>query len=147
MVENLGKNVKISSALVYASGTADRNGAILDMSGWDGVLVIARIAAVAAGGTNSIKMQQDTAVGGGSMADLLGTGITIADDDDDQIFAIDLVKPRERYVRCVIDKDTSNAMAEDVTYIQYAGSKFPFAQNQADAVTFEQHTSPAEGTA
>ena len=48
-IGNLGKNVKISTALDYASGTADRNGATLDMAGWDGVLMIVKFVTIAAG--------------------------------------------------------------------------------------------------
>ena len=144
---NLGENVKVSSALDYASGTADRTGAILDMSGWEGVLMVVKLAAIAAGGTNSIKAQQDTDVAGGAMADLAGTKIVVADDDDNQIFVIDLYKPAERYVRLYVDKDTSNACAESAIYVQYNGRKAPFDNNQTDAVTYELHVSPAEGTA
>ncbi len=143
---NLGKNAKISSALDYASGSADRNGAILDMQGYEGVLMIVKFAAIAAGAVTSIKAQQDTASGGGTMADLAGTGISVAADDDNQIFVIDLYKPTERYVRLVIDKDAANATAESAIYVQYESRK-EANNNVTDAVTYELHVSPAEGTA
>ena len=80
-------------------------------------------------------------------ADLAGTGITVAADDDNQIFVLDIFQPAERYVRVVVDKDAANATAEDAIYIQYAGRTVPFDNNQTDAVTYELHVSPAEGTA
>jgi hypothetical protein len=144
---NLGKNVKISTALDYTSGSADRTGAILDMSGWDGVLMITKFATIAASATTSVKAQQDTDVAGGTMADLTGTAIAVTADDDNQIFVIDLYKPQERYVRLAIDKDATNATAEDAIYIQYRGRKAPVDNNVADKVTYELHVSPAEGTA
>ncbi len=144
---NLSKNVKITTALDYASGSADRTGAILDMSGYEGVLTIVKFAVIATGAVTKIKMQQDTAVAMGAAADLAGTGIDVADDDDNQVFAIDLYKPLERYVRLYVDKDATNATAESAVYIQYKNRKGAIDNNVTDAVTTETHVSPAEGTA
>lgn len=144
---NLGKNVKITKGLPYVSGTADRNGATLDMSGYDGLMLIWTFAAIASGAVTSVKVQQDSASGMGTAADLEGTGITVAADDDDQIFIQDIYKPLERYVRGVVDKDAANAAAEILTYIQYQGQKAPEVNTVADLVTYELHVSPAEGTA
>lgn len=141
----LSKDVKVSVGLAYATGTADRTGAILDMKGWDGVLMVFQFGTIAAGGTNSIKAQQDTAANMATAADLAGTAQTIADDYDGKIALIDLYQPRERYVRAVVDKDTTNACAETVTYIQYRGKQLP-ATHSAD-VASEVFVSPAEGTA
>ena len=124
----LSQNIKITVGLAYASGTADREGAVLDMAGWDGVLVVAQFGAIATGGTNSIKMQQGAAANMSDAADLTGTKITVADDDDSK------------------DKDTSNACAETVTYIQYKGLTQPVAAH-GTGVAGEAHQSPAEGTA
>lgn len=147
MIKNLSSEVKITTALDYAEANADRSGAVLDMSGWEGVLMVVKFAAIAGGAVTSIKAQQDTAVGMGGAADLLGTGITVADNDDDQIFIIDLVKPEERYVRLVIDKDAANNTAESAIYIQYGARVEPTTLTLADEVTYERHVSPIEGTA
>ena len=141
---NLSKHIKVTVALAYASGTASRNGAELDMSGWDGVLFIVTHATLATGAVGDIHMEQDTATGMGSAADLEGTKIAIADDDDDQIFCIDLYRPRERFVRGVVTKDASNAQAESAIYIQYRGAKLPVSK--AGFNEYELHVSPAEGT-
>lgn len=146
-LHSLWNDTKITTALDYASGTSDRNGAILDMSGYEGVLMIVKFATIAAGATTSIKAQQDTAAGGGTMADLAGTGITVANDDDNQIFCIDLKQPRERYVRVVVDKDGANAVAESAIYIQYGAHEVPVTNTVTDEVTGEFHVAPAEGTA
>ena len=146
-MENFSTDVKITTALDYTSGTAVRNGATLDMQGYESVMVAVHFATIAAGGTNSIKMQQDSASGMGTAADLLGTSQSVAVTDDDEIYWIDLVKPRERYVRLVMTKDTSNACAESAVYYQYGPKKLPVSNTVADAVTGEIHVSPAEGTA
>lgn len=138
---------KVLSALDYASGTADRTGAIMDMQGYEGIVAIVKCAAVHDSATYSIKMQQDTDSAGGTMADLEGTGITIAGTDDNQVFMIEVHRPRERYVRLYVDKDTSNACAESAVYVLYGPKEMPVSNTVADAVTSEVHASPAEGTA
>lgn len=141
----LSQVTKISSALAYASGTADRNGATLDMQHWDGVLILVRLGTVAAGAVTKVKAQQGAASDMSDAADLEGTSITIADTDDDGIKYIDLWQPQERYVRVVVDKDGTNACAESVTYIQYRGRMVP--ATHGSGVAGEAHLSPAEGTA
>jgi hypothetical protein len=147
---NLGYNAKVLTAITPTAGaanTTDINGTTLDMQGFDGVMVIVRMGTITANAVTSIKMQQDTDSGAGTMADLLGTSITVADDDDDQVFVIDLYKPRERYVRVVVDRGTQNAVVASAEYILYGPRNIPTTMNVTDAVTFEAHISPAEGTA
>ena len=143
---NLGKNVKITSALAYATGTASRNGAILDMEGYESAIALVKCATLAQGAVGDIHWEQDTDSAMNGAADLAGTAIAIADDDDDQDFVSELVKPRERYVRVVVTKDGSNAQAESGMYIQYAVRKAPVTNTVADTLTMETHISPAEGT-
>ena len=141
-------NLKVSSALDYASGTADRTGTVLDMAGFDGVLMIVKFAAIATGATTSVKAQQGAAANMSDAADLEGSGITVADDDDNQLFVINMYRPAERYVRIYVDKDTSNASGEAAIYVQYGGSgALPRLASVTDALTLESHFGPAEGTA
>ena len=139
---------KFTEALPIAgAASADRNGAILDMMGYRGVLMCVKFGAIATGAVTSIKAQQDSAVGMGGAADLLGTAIAVVDDDDDQMFIIDLYEPTKRYVRLVVDKDTSNNTVETASYIQYGARNRPTTPTVTDKVTYERHESPAEGTA
>lgn len=140
-------DLKYTTALDYASGSADREGAILDMMGFHGVRMIVKFGTIATGAVTKVKAQQDTDVAGGTMEDLEGTSITVADDDDNQIFIIDIKDPVERYVRLVVDKDASNATAEMAVYEQYDPTYHPTTVTVTDKVTYERHQSPAEGTA
>lgn len=144
---NASNELVIRTALDYASGTADRNGAVFDMSGLEGVLMVVKFATIASGATTSIKAQQGQQSDLSDAADLAGTKISVADDDDDQIFIIDLYRPQECYVRVVVDKDGSNAAAESAIYIGYGARDKPVALTLANEVTYELHVSPAEGTA
>ena len=140
----LSQNVKLSLAAAYAAGTADVNGATLDMKGYDGVLVICTLAAIAAGATTDIHMEGGDESDASDMADLTGTAGTIADDDDDSIVYIDLYQPVSRYVRCVLDKDASNSVAASIVYLQYKSSSGPITQ--PSGVAGELHQSPVAGT-
>ena len=145
-MSNLLQNVKITKCLAYASGTAVREGAILDMAGYDGVLAIMTCATIAGSAVGDMHWEQDSAVAMGGADDLEGSAIAVADDDDDQLFISCLHKPMKRYVRCVVTKDTSNAAAESVLYVQYSGRKAPSVNTVTDLVTAALLISPDEGT-
>lgn len=138
---------KYSIALAYASGTADREGAALDMSGYQEVDIVVSLGAVEASGTNSIKAQCDTTSAFASAQDIAGTAQTIADDDDGQVFIIHLANVPERYVRVYVDKDTSHACAESAIYVQHKPDSNPQTNDVTDNVTTESHVWPAVGTA
>lgn len=147
---NLGKNAKVSSAVTPtagAAGTSDINGSIIDMQGYDSVMAIVRMGAITSGAVTSIKWQQGADSSLSDAADLEGTAMTIADDDDEQVFVTELVKPQERYVRLVVDRATQNAVVSSAVYLRYAARKVPVTQNVTDLVTYELSVSPAEGTA
>lgn len=145
---NLIKRTKMTPAITPtagAAGTSDINGATLDMSGYEGVLMIVTFGAITASAVTSIKAQQGAASDLSDAADLAGTAQTIADTDDDKVFYIDLYRPRERYVRLVVDRGTQNAVVASAEYVQYGAKKAP--PTQGTNVSGETHVSPAEGTA
>ena len=145
---NGSSDLKVSTALDYATGTAAREGAGLDMSLFQGVMMIVKVIAVGAGATYTIKAQQSDDDGSAdAYSDLEGTSQTIADSDDDQIFIIDLVKPIKRYVRLYVSKDGANTCSEAAVYVQYDARELPVTQTVADEVTYERHIEPSEGTA
>jgi hypothetical protein len=144
----LSKNTKISQAVTVtagAAGTSAINGATLDMSGFEGVLIIVRMGAIVSGAVTSIKAQQDSASGMGTAADLLGTSQTIADTDDEKTYYIDIKNPRERYVRLVVSRGTQNATVSSAEYIQYGAKTLP--TTHGSNVSGEAFVGVAEGTA
>ena len=145
--KNLSKNAQVRTGLDYDSGTADRQGAAFDTQGFEGVLIITKFAAIAAGATTQVEAQSATDSGLSDAADLEDSGITVAADDDDQIFVIDVYRPQERYVCGYIEKDGSNATAEMMVYLGYGATTGPVTQDLDDEVTHEILASPDEGTA
>lgn len=142
------KDLKVASTLDYASGTAARYSSGVDFANIEWAIFIVKMATIAAGGTNSLKLQQSSDdASADAYADLEGTGVTVAADDDNQVFVLAIEKPRERYVRLYVSKDGSNACAESAVVVTGGGRTLPDLASVADAVTAEWHVSPAEGTA
>ncbi|MGL4296277.1 MAG: hypothetical protein ACRCTG_11215 [Aestuariivirga sp.] len=144
----LSDEIKITKlANATAAGTTAINSAVVDMAGYDGCLFLTNAGAIVGGGVQSLKVQQDTVVGMGTAADLAGTGITVADDDDNQAFWIDVKRPRERFLRLVISRATQNSDWGAIWAFQYRGRSLPVVNTVTDTITGEKWEAPAEGAA
>jgi hypothetical protein len=138
---------KYTIGLAYGTGTADRTGAALDMSGFQEVDMIVQCAAIHDSATYSIKAQGAVDSAFGTPVDIAGTSQVIAGDDDSQVFIINMQNAPYRYVRVYVDKDATNACAETVTYVQHGPSRKPQTADTTNAVTTEAHVWPIAGTA
>lgn len=132
-----------------AAGTSDitpTNG--IDMANFEGCLFMVPFGTITASAVTSIKVQQSSDDGDAdAYADLLGTGVTVEDDDDNQIFWIDVYRPRERYLKLIVDRATQNAVVDGIIAIQYGPKKLPTTHDSTTVGGGELHASPAEGTA
>ena len=117
------------------------------MQGFESCMFVVSFGTITASAVTSIKAQQDSASGMGTAADLLGTSVTVADDDDDKVFYLDIVRPRERYVRCIVDRGTQNAVVDSILAIQYDPKLMPPTHDSTTVGGGETHVSVAEGTA
>jgi hypothetical protein len=138
---NLSKDCKVTKVLAAAAsaGTA-LNSSEVDMSGFEGVVFVGRIAT--ANAANFANLAQSS-VSGGTFVDLAGTKVVPGDDADS--FLIDVYKPLDQFVRCEIDRGGADTATGDVYAIQYGASKRPVSHGTT--VDAETHISPAEGTA
>ena len=139
------KITKVAPATVAGVTTIDSSP--VDMAGYDGVLFVSTVGAITAGGVQSMKAQQDTAVGMGAAADLAGSGLTVADDDDNQSFWLDIKRPRERFVRCRVLRATQSSAWGEIYALQYRARNRPQVNTVTDTITGEKWHAPAEGTA
>ncbi len=145
---NLSKNTKLTRVInATAAGTTDINGSTIDMLGFEGVLFVVGFGTITASAVTSIKVQQGAESDLSDAADLAGTGVTVADDDDNQIFGVDVYRPTERYVRVVVDRGTANAVVDGGIAIQYGPAKAPTTHDTTTVGSVETHAGPAEGTA
>jgi hypothetical protein len=145
---NISKNDKISIAITSADGvaaTTDIEGEILDMSTYEGVLMAISFGVITGSAVTSIKAQESDLANMSDAVDLIGTGQTIADDDDEKTFYIEIYKPLKRYIRLYVVRGTQNAVVASATYIQTEAKKKPVTHGTG--VEGELHISPIAGTA
>src|SRR5688572_15870913 len=138
------KIVQAINVTAGAAAAANVNGDIIDMQGYDSVLFVAQFGPIVGGAVTSLKVQQGDDPAMADAADLLGTGVTVLDTDDNKVKYIEVYRPKERYVRLVCLRATQAATVAAMAYLHAARSE-PVSQ-PAD-VAGESHLSPAEGAA
>lgn len=136
------KITKLNDATV--AGVTTINSAVVDMSSYDGVVFLVNAGTIGVTGSAVVKVQQDTVLGMGGAADLLGTGQAFIDTDDNKSVAVDVKRPNERYVRLVITRAVANSDWGPIWALQYRSRKMPVTQGLDK---FELHSSPIEGAA
>ncbi len=145
---NLTKYGKLTRVInATAAGTSDVNGSAIDMKGYDSVTFIVGFGTITATAVTSIKIQQGAVSNLSDAADLAGTGISVADDDDNQIVAVEVVRPQKRYLRVTVDRGTANAVIDFGIAVQTISYKEPVTHDSTTVIGSETHYSPAEGTA
>lgn len=145
---NMSDSIKITRVMnAVAAGTTDQNSSVIDMEGFEGVVFIAAFGAITASAVTSIKAQQGEESDLSDAADLEGTGISIADDEDNMLLVLDVFRPQERYVRCVVDRGTANAVIDGVIAVQYGPRTKPTTHDSTTVAGSEIHASPSEGSA
>lgn len=124
------------------AATTAANGTTIDTAGAEGVIFITIFGTSAA--DNGVKVQQDTASGMGSAADLAGSQVLL--DATETVAAVQVHRPRERYVRPVAVRGTSTTVPGGIA-ILYGLKSRPYDNDSQTDVAAEVHVSPAEGTA
>jgi hypothetical protein len=131
---NLLKNVNVSygKALVAAANNTDDNSAILDMSGYDGVMFIAPIYDSVSGGVATLTVEANTANSDSGMAAVTGAAATVTSGANDDLnggcLIVDVYKPQKRYVQAVRTSSTQNIAFDALIAIRYHGKKRPVTQ-------------------
>ncbi len=140
------KAIRLSNSV--AAATTSITSSALDTQGFDGALFIVNMGAIASGSDCTAKLQQssDDGVADG-YSDLLGTSISIADDDDNQLVLIDITSPQKRYLKLVLARATATAVVDSISALLYNAKNEPTTHDSATVVGFELHQAPAEGTA
>lgn len=143
---NTEKVIRVMNGV--AAGTSAQTSSAIDMQGFDGVKIYSAFGAITSGAATSVKVQQSSDnASADAYADLLGTSVTVADDDDNQVVVHDIYRPKERYLKVVISRATQNAVIDGIIAVLYGASKMPTTDDSSTVVGRETHVSPAEGTA
>ena len=141
-----GKVTRVSNAV--AAGQTAINSASVDMKAFHSAQFIVAFGAITASAVTSVKLQQSSDdASADAFADLLGTSITVADDDDNQLIVLDINEPQERYVRCVVSRATQDSVVDGIICQQYNAFEEPVTHDSSTVVGSEFHHAPAEGTA
>lgn len=144
------ENMKTTQAIAPAAGVAGvttLNGATIDMQDWDGVIVVVTFGAILATGVQSVKGQQGAAANMSDAADLLASGTTVADSDDEKVVVKVFRRIRERYFRVVVPRATANAVVASAEYIQFGKRRQPNSGQGTGVLAATDHVAPAEGAA
>lgn len=149
-MQNLLNQIKLDyvAAAVAAASNTDNDSAIVDTAGYDGVLFLTTITDSADTGVATMTIEQNTANSSSGMAALSGAVATATsganDDLNGKLLAVDVYRPRERYVRANRTSATANIAYGECLAILYSGSKMPIAQAAADVADSAVVASPAE---
>jgi len=125
----LVRDAKFVKILNYASGTADRTSGVIDTAGYGKIDVIVSFSAITTNAVTNIYLTHSDAVDDANTlntgANVATTSQTVADDDDGQVFIIGNVTPIKRYCQLVVNKDATNAVAEEAFVILSEPKEMP----------------------
>jgi len=136
------KATRVSNSVAAGQTTVDSSS--VDMQGFAGAEFLVSFGAISAGALTSIKLQgsADDSV----WSDLEGTGQTVADVDDNQIFVLDAGRLQHRYLRCVVSRGTQNAELDGIVALQYDADEEPVTHDVATVGGSEHNHAPPIGT-
>ncbi len=102
-----------------AAGVTDVVGTAVDRSNCEKICFTALLGDVTVGSVLTLKAQKGNASNGSDAADISGASVTWTADAtnaDNKILALEIVKPAgAKYVRCVLQRGTANAVVLAIT--------------------------------
>lgn len=145
------KNLTYSSRTIrvlnaVAAGTSDQNSAAVDTLGFAGVRFVALFGTLTATQVTSIyaEYSDDGTTG---WTEIAGSRVgPLADADSNKALVLDVYRPQKRYVRCVVDRGTANAVIDGVIAELYLPADAPVTRHSSVAAQ-EVHNAPHAGTA
>lgn len=123
---NFAAAFEVKAALgAVAAGASNQNGNAIDMQGFQGVAFLALFGTLTATQVTSLKIQQ-SADGATGWEDLEGSQTpNLADADSGKYLLTETFRPTKRYVRCVVNRGTANAVISGVVAILGRGETLP----------------------
>ena len=122
------KIVPVENSVV--AGQATTVGEIVDTQGYSGACFIYKLGAVTDGAAITLKIYQGTDATVSDVAEMSGASAAIAvtDTDSDQFLIVDVIKPRERYLRPTIVTATQDVEIDSAICILYNPAVKPISQ-------------------
>jgi len=132
------------------AGTTDQTSSAVDLGAgvqFGECTFLAAFGALTANQVTSIRVQQSSDDGSAdAYGDIVGSASSaLADADGNKMLAV-TVRPTKRYLKCIVDRATANAVIDGVFALLAKPKKLPVTQ-PSTIVSWETHDYPAEGTA
>lgn len=121
------KRTKLTRAInATAAGTTVITGASVDMSGFDGCLIIACLGTISATAVTTLSALQspDNATWAALPTPAITASMTPTTDNN-KCLILDVYRPQQRYLQANLNRATGNAVIDSVVYLQYAYKKAP----------------------
>jgi hypothetical protein len=131
MIESFLKECKIVKVMdSQAAGVTDPASDIVDTAGFEGCAFVCKLGAVVDAGAVTLKVQQNVDNSATGMADLSGASAAIAEtsSDGEQSLAVEVNRPKERYLRAVVVRDTQNSEVDAMYAVLYNPCNIPVTQ-------------------
>jgi hypothetical protein len=114
-----------------AAGTTAINGAGIDMADYEGVVFTCSMGTLTASQVTSLKAQGSLDNGGSDpYADITGAATAAAaDGDSGRVLVLEVIRPAKRWIRCVVNRGTANAVIDGVVAEMYGAKKVPATQS------------------
>jgi len=134
---------RVSNAV--AAGSTVISSAGVQVAGGDSVLFLIALGTVTTAPTVHAEQSSDDA-SADAYADLENSEIdTIADADDNLLVLLDIRRPQEEYVRCVVDRTAGNVVIDGIFALVYDSKELPVTQG-SDVAASLALLAPSEGT-
>lgn len=128
---NLLKDMKVDRVMnAVAAGTSAQNSSVLDMQGYDSVCFILLLGEVLDTAVITLTAKGNTASSVSSPTPLayteaVATWTADATNADNKVLAVDVQKPRERYVFANVTRTTANVVIDGIIAVRYNGANVP----------------------
>jgi len=149
-MQNISKRTKLirHNVAVAAGVTTITPSAGVDTKGFAGCLFIVHWGAIVTGGVQSIECHSSTDDGVADAYAALSTSkVNVTDADDNKITYLDVYRPRERFLKCIVNRATQNATVDSITAILYDPVVMPTTHDAATVSGGELHVAEPAGTA
>ena len=146
---NLSQESKLTrhSNAIAAGQTTITPSSGIDMQGFENCLFMVLFGTIDVTAVTSIEIHTSSDDGvADAYTAIAGTKVTVLDSDDNRIFWVDAIRPRERYVKCVVSRGTADATVDGILAMQYEGGDEP-TTHDTTVGGGELHHAAAEGAA
>jgi len=127
------KITRISNDAVAA--TSDVTSGVIDMQGFDSVIFLLLLGDVTSGSVLTMTAKTNTANSTSSPTPVAVTGGVVgpitagASDNDNGVYAVEVMRPQARYVFVVVNRTTQNAVIDGIIAVQFNAKSLPVTQD------------------